>query len=56
MADGYKVVRCINCKSSVFPWETYPWGTCTKDRSIICQTVRRTCNTFERKESNGKNK
>ena len=50
------VVWCDKCKHSVFPWETYPWGTCTADRCTITKTVKRTCNNFEGKgKQNGKN-
>lgn len=55
--DNYKIVYCRNCKHSVFPFETAPWGTCCKTRTTICKTVRRTCNTFEWKEvKHGKDK
>lgn len=56
--NQYKTVRCKYCTESIFPFETYPWGTCAIDKKTICQTVRRSCNKFKRKEDNsyGKNK
>lgn len=60
MFDDNKIVWCRNCEYSVFPWETYPWGTCcekSKNKNTICKTVARGCNKFKRKEKeDGKNK
>lgn len=57
MLDDYKIVYCSKCERSVFPWETYPWGTCCIDKHTICKTVARGCNKFKRKEKeDGKNK
>lgn len=60
MFEDYKTVFCESCKHSVFPMETYPWGTCCfggKARKTITQRVPTGCNKYERKEKNyGKNK
>ena len=57
MFDDVKIVYCSKCEHSVFPWETYPWGTCCLDKCTICKTVRRGCKNFSRKEKeNGKDK
>ena len=60
MFEDYKITFCINCKHSVFPMETAPWGTCcepNKGKRTICKTVAMTCNKFDWKEKqNGKNK
>lgn len=58
MFDDYKIVFCRNCTHAVFPNETAPWGTCcepTKNKTIICKTVARSCNKISWKDKqNGK--
>ena len=57
MFEDVKIVYCKYCEHSVFPAETYPWGTCCLDKHTICKTAKRGCNNFEwRKEKeHGKN-
>lgn len=60
MFEDYKVVFCNSCAHSVFPWETYPLGTCCcpgKNKKVVNQRVPESCNTFKRKEKEyGKDK